>query len=300
MALNLRRLDLTQLDYLRHIDRTGGVSAAAASLNVAPQTVSGQIQVLEKRLGHQLIERAGRGVRLTDAGRLVLEYGTEMLSCGEDLLQALETSGGIASRRFAVGVGELVPKLVVRRLLQPVTDMTPMPQLICREGAEDSLLSDLAARQLDALILSSTAPPDSGLETVLLATSDVSAYGVPELARKYRREFPGSLDGAPMLLPTQGVEARRLVDAWFAAKGLVPHVAGEFADAALREVFGASGTGLFLAPSLVAHELKAIYGVEHVGLFEDLVARYFLVTLPRKRPLAAEAAIRTAWSPSKP
>jgi LysR family transcriptional activator of nhaA len=300
MPLNLRRLDLTQLDYLRHIDRSGGVSAAAASLNVAPQTVSGQIQVLEKRLGHQLIERAGRGVRLTDAGRLVLEYGAEMLSCGEDLLQALQTSDGIASRRFSAGIGELVPKLVVRRLLQPVTDMTPMPQLICREGSEESLMEDLSARQFDALILSSTAPPDSGLDTVMLAKSEVSAYGVPELARRYRRNFPQSLDGAPMLLPTQGVEARRLVDAWFAVKGIVPQVAGEFADAALREVFGASGTGLFLAPSLVANELKAIYGVEHVGLFEDLVARYFLITVPRKRPLAAEAAIRAAWTRAQP
>ncbi|MEQ9109901.1 MAG: LysR family transcriptional regulator [Rhodospirillaceae bacterium] len=294
MGTNLRRLDLTQLDYLRHVDRAGGVTAAATALNVAPQTISGQIQVLEQRLGQPLLERVGRGVQLTDAGRMVLEYGADMLKCGEDLLQALEATDGHGPARFAVGVGELVPKLVVRRLLRPVTEMTPMPQLVCREGSEDSLIKELVARRLDALILSSATPPDLGLENMLLAKSDVSAYGVPALAKRYRQTFPNSLQGAPMLLPTQGVDARRLVDTWFASRDIVPHVVGEFDDAALREVFGAAGTGLFLAPSLVAEELKALYGVEHVGLFQDLVARYFLVSPPRKRRLPAEAAIRAA------
>lgn len=294
MTVSLRRLDLTQLDYLRHIARAGGVSAAAKALNVAPQTISGQIQVLEQRLGQQLLERAGRGVRLTEAGRLVLEYGAEMLTQGEDLLHALETTDSQGPTRFAVGVGELVPKLVVRRLLRPVTDMSPMPQLVCREGSEDALVGELVARRLDALILSSAAPPDLGLENLLLAKSEVSAYGAPALAKRYRIDFPESLQGAPMLLPVKGVDARRLVDTWFASRGLVPQVAGEFDDAALREVFGAAGTGLFLAPSFVAQELKALYGVEHVGLFEDLVARYFLITPQRKRRLPAEAAIRTA------
>lgn len=294
MVPNLRRLDLTQLDYLRHIARTGGVSAAAAALNVAPQTVSGQIQVLEQRLGHQLLERAGRGVRLTDSGRLVLEYGEEILGRGEDLLQALETGDGQGPARFAVGVGELVPKLVVRRLLHPVTEMSPMPQLVCREDSEDVLIKELVERQLDALILSSAAAPDLGFENKLLAKSDVSAYGAPALAKRYRRRFPQSLQGAPMLLPAQSIEARGLVDNWFASRGIVPHVAGEFDDAALREVFGASGTGLFLAPSLVAHELKALYDVEHVGLMEDLVARYFLISPQRKRRLPAEAAIHAS------
>ena len=292
MRSNLRRLDLTQLDYLRHVSRAGGVSAAAAALNVAPQTVSGQIQVLEQRLGYQLLERVGRGVQLTDAGQLVLEYGDEMLTCGEDLLEALAAEGGQWPARFAVGAGELVPKLVLRRMLQPVTEMSPMPQLVCREGSDDFLFKELVARRLDALIMSSAAPPDMGLENTLLAKSYVSAYGVPALAKRFRKGFPDSLNGAPMLLPVQDIDARRLVDNWLAARDIVPRVVGEFDDAAMREVFGAAGTGLFLAPSFVADELKALYGVERVGLFEELVARYFLVTPKRKRSLPAAEAIR--------
>ena len=294
MSQNLRRLDLTQLDYLRHVARTGGVGAAAKALNIAPQTVSGQIQVLEQRLGHDLTERVGRRIRLTDAGRLVLEYGDEMLTCGEDLLQALESGEGRWPARFTVGIGALVPKLVARRFLDPVLQLDPTPQLVCREGPEEMLVNELVARRVDALILSSAAPADLGFENELLAKSDVGAYGVRDLVKKHRKGFPQSLNGAPMLLPVQGADARQLVDTWLAARGVVPKVAGEFADAALREVFGAAGAGIFLAPSLIAEDLKSLYGVEVIGQFQDLVARYFLITPARKRRPPAETAIRAA------
>jgi LysR family transcriptional regulator, transcriptional activator of nhaA len=133
--MNLRHLDLVQLDYLRAVARTGSVTAAATALSVAPQTVSGQIGVLEERLGSPLLERVGRGVRFTDAGRLVLDYAADMLSRGEDLLRALEGSSGQPTT-FAIGVDQIVPKLVARRFLEPVLALDPAPRLVCREGNE--------------------------------------------------------------------------------------------------------------------------------------------------------------------
>ena len=117
--MNLRHLDLVQLAYLRAVARTGSVTAAATALSVAPQTISGQLGVLEERLGVALLERVGRGVRLTDPGRLVLEYASEMLSRGEDLLRALEGASGQPTS-FTIGIDEIVPKLVARRFLEPV------------------------------------------------------------------------------------------------------------------------------------------------------------------------------------
>jgi LysR family transcriptional activator of nhaA len=294
LSASLRRLDLTQLDYLRHVAREGGVIAAAEALNVAPQTVSGQLRVLEKHLGQDLLKRVGRGVQLTDAGRLVLEYGSEMLSRGEDLMRALETPELHKPARFVVGIGELVPKLVARQLLQPVLRLSPAPQLVCRERADDALLQDLDARRVDAVIVSIAASPESGLESTLLAESAVCAYGVPRLAQRYTLGFPSSLNGAPLLFPAPGTEARSLVDGWLATRNIAPHVAGEFDNAASREVFGAAGTGLFLAPQLIEADLRALYGVEKVGTLKDLIARYFLVAPLRTRRSPAEDAIRQA------
>lgn len=288
--MNVRHLDLTQLAYLRAVAQRGSVTAAAAALAVAPQTVSGQLGVLESRLGVPLLERAGRGVRLTDSGRLVLEYATEMLSRGEDLLRALEgTSGQPAS--FAIGIDEIVPKLVARRFLEPVLALEPSPRLVCREGSEAQLLADLRARRLDALLVPGPPAEMAGLRVTLLASSAVAVFGTAALARRVRPRFPASLAGAPLLLPGAGSEARRLVEGWLAGRGLQPRVVGEFDDAALREAFGAVGAGLLLAPEFIGATLRKVYGVERIGALPELKARYFLVTPERRHRPPAQVAI---------
>lgn len=288
--MNLRRLDLVQLAYLRAVAQTGSVTAAAAALAVAPQTVSGQLKVLEQNLGRPLFDRVGRSLRLNDAGRLVLDYATDILSRGEDLLRAMESGAG-PQATFAVGIDEIVPKLVARQLLEPVLALDPAPRLLCREGDEARLLEDLRSRRLDAALTTGVPAVTAGLRVTLLATSAVGAYGTRALVRRLRRRFPQSLDCAPLLLPGARSEARRLVDTWLASRGLAPRVVGEFDDAGLREAFGAAGAGLFLAPTLIAPALRQTYGVDCAGTLPDLVARYFLVAPERRHRPAAQAAI---------
>ncbi|MCU0975617.1 MAG: LysR family transcriptional regulator [Steroidobacteraceae bacterium] len=291
--MNLRRLDLVQLAYLRAVAQTGSVTGAAAALAVAPQTVSGQLRVLEQNLGRPLFDRVGRSLRLNDAGRLVLDYATDMLSRGEDLLRALESGAG-REGSFAVGIDEIVPKLVARQLLEPVLALDPPPRLLCREGNESRLLEDLRARQLDAVLATGAPAAATGLRVKLLATSAVGVFGTRALVRRVQSRFPESLTGAPLLLPGAASEARRLVETWLASRGLAPRVVGEFDDAGLREAFGAAGAGLFLAPGLIAPALRKVYGVECAGTLPELAARYFLVTPDRKHRPAAVGAIENS------
>jgi LysR family transcriptional activator of nhaA len=290
--MNLRHLDIMQLAYLRAVARHGSVTGAAKALSVAPQTVSGQIGVLEERLGVALLERVGRGVQLTDAGRLVLEYASEILSRGEDLLRALEGVAGQPTS-FAIGIDDIVPKLVARRFLEPVLALEPAPRLVCREGKEGELLTDLRARRLDAVLVPGPPADMQGLQVTLLATSAVAAFGTPALARRFRPRFPASLNGAPLLLPGAASEARRLVDGWLASRNLQPRIVGEFDDAALREAFGSVGAGLLLAPDFIGAALRKIYGVERIGALPELKARYFLVTPERRHRPPAQRAIES-------
>lgn len=290
--MNLRHLDLVQLAYLRAVARTGSVTAAATELSVAPQTVSGQIGVLEERLGLPLLERIGRGVRLTDSGQVVLEYAAEMLSRGEDLLRALEGSAGQPTS-FAIGIDQIVPKLVARRFLERVLALDPAPRLICREGNEADLVADLRARRLDAVIAPGPPVDRHGLRVTLLASSTVAVFGTHALAQRYRRRFPESLNSAPLLLPGEHSEARRLVESWFATRGIQPRVVGEFDDAALREAFGAAGAGVFIAPELIAEVLRKVYDVERIGTLPDLQARYFLIAPERRHRPPAQRALES-------
>lgn len=297
--LNLRRLDFAQLAYLRAVAKTGTVTAAAESLFVTPQTVSGQLGVLEKRLGGALLERVGRGVRLTDLGEFVLGFADDILNRGADLLQAIENADAREPAAFRVGVGTIVPKLVAYRFLRPALALPNAPRLIVRKGAEEELYEQLRARRIDAVISSGQVPRQKELVTTELAVSRLSAFGTAALARRFRRGFPKCLDGAPMLLPDADAPVRRFVDDWLAGNGIAPRVVGEFEDAGHREAFGAAGAGLFFAPDIIMADLKRQYGVVSIGRLPDIWVRYYLVTPKRSFVPPAELAIRAAHSRRK-
>jgi LysR family transcriptional activator of nhaA len=296
---NIRRLDFAQLAYLRAVARTGSVTAAAESLHVTPQTVSGQVGVLEARLGVALLERVGRGVRLTDVAGVVLQYADDILGRGEDLLRALESVDAWRPPTFRVGVGRIVPKLVAHRFLRPVLKLAAPPRLVVREGEEEDLFEQLRSRRLDAVVSSGYTPDGTGLATTELAATRLGVFATPALARRFRRGFPRSLAGAPVLLPGAESPVRRFLDAWLAGNGIAPRVVGEFDDAGQREAFGVAGDGLFFAPDLIADDLRRQYGVVKIGRLPDVWVRYFLVTPVRAFTPPAELAIRPRPGPAR-
>src|SRR5690242_5561856 len=75
--------DLRRLRLLRELDERGTLGAVAASLGYSPSAVSQQLAVLEKEAGVPLLEKAGRGVRLTDAGRLLSRHAGVLLAAAE-------------------------------------------------------------------------------------------------------------------------------------------------------------------------------------------------------------------------
>ena len=114
------------------------------------------------------------------------------------------------------------------------------------------------------------------------------------LAGNYRRNFPGSLDGAPFLLPTRNTILRRSLDQWFDQKHIRPKIVAEFEDQALLMVFGQRGAGVFAAPSVVRHEVERKYDVKVVGAVSGARERFYAVSLDRKLKHPAVLAISDA------
>ena len=67
-------MNYKHLHYFMQVAKTGSVLGASERLHVTPQTISGQIQLLEEQLGSPLFGKSGRGLVLTEAGRLALGY----------------------------------------------------------------------------------------------------------------------------------------------------------------------------------------------------------------------------------
>ena len=259
-------------------------------------TISAQLRALEESLGEKLFTRTGRNITLTEMGRVVFRYADEIFSLGRELTDTLKGRSVGRPVRFTVGIADVLPKLVAYRLLQPALQLTDPIRMVCHEGKPERLLAELAVHGLDLVLSDAPIGPMVKVRAFnhLLGESDVTIFGPAKLAAKYRRRFPQSLDGAPMLLPTETTSLRRSFDQWCESKSIRPFVVGEVEDSALLEVFGQSGAGLFPAPSVIEEEVRRQYGVQTVGRLEEVRERFYAISVERKLKHPAVVAISEA------
>lgn len=288
-------MNLKHLHYFWTVARTGSVAAAAERLHLTPQTVSAQIKLLEDALGSALFQPAGRGLKLTEAGRLALGYADEIFALSDALEATLGRQQGAPSLPFRVGISDAVPKNIAYRLLAPVTEMAEPVRLICHEGKLDRLLAELALHRLDMLVADRPLP--SGVRVRgfnhKLGESDVAFFAAAKLARSCG-EFPRCLDGQPLLLPGEDSTARGRIEQWLEAQRLVPTIVGEFDDAALMKSFGQAGRGFFPAPAVLAGTVEAQYGVREVGRTSAVREAFYAITGERRITHPAVRAVTEA------
>lgn len=286
-------LNYHHLLYFWTVAREGGLVAAGKVLRLSHPTLSAQIHALEDRLGEKLFTRAGRRLALTEMGRVVFRYADDIFTLGREMLDAVKDRSTGQPLRLDVGVVDVVPKLVVRRLLQPAQDLPVPVRLVCREGPLDRLLADLAVHSLDVVISDAPLPAGGSVRAFhhLLGDTGVSFFGVKALAEPNRRDFPRSLHGAPMLLPLEHLALRRSLNPWFARHGIRPRIVAEFEDNALLEQFGADGAGIFAGPSVVEREIAARYGVRMLGRVDEVRERFYAITVQRRLQHPAVVAI---------
>ncbi len=289
-------LNYHHLLYFWTVARLGSVSGAAVELRLAQPTISGQIRALEDTLGEKLFHRVGRCLALTEAGRVAFRYADEIFTLGREFMDAIRGRPTSRPLPLAVGVADAVPKLIAYRLLEPVLRLPEPIRLVCREDRTDRLLADLAVHSLDVVISDSPVGPTVKVKAFnhLLGECGITFFGAAKLAAAHRRGFPRSLDGAPMLLPTEGTALRRSLDQWFATLDVRPLVTSEFEDTALLKVFGQEGAGIFPGPTAIENEIRRQFGVSVVGRTDAVQERFYAITVERRLKNPAVAAISAA------
>ena len=110
-----------QVQAFIEVARTGNVSRAAEALYVTQPALTARIQALEKELGEALFVRTGRGVRLTDAGRVFLPNAERAVQAVEDGRQALSDLRSASAGRLALGAAPAVSTYVLPPILKRFT-----------------------------------------------------------------------------------------------------------------------------------------------------------------------------------
>jgi len=286
-------LNYHHLLYFWTVAREGTVTAAAEALRISQPALSTQLRMLEESLGERLFQRAGRKLALTEAGRVAFRYADEIFTLGREFQNELRGRPSGRPLRLVVGISDVLPKLMVHRLLRPALELPEPLRLSCRESGLPALLGALFAHEVDLLL---TDAPHSGgggprAFNHLLGECGIDIFGAPSLLKRHRRPFPACLDGAPVLLPAEGTRLRVALERWFEAVGVHPVVAGDFDDSALMKTFGAEGEGFFAAPAAIAAEVEGAYQVRRVGSAAGLSERIYAVTTERRLVHPAVLAI---------
>lgn len=290
-------MNFKHLHYFWVTAKAGGIMRAGEQLHTTPQTLSGQIKLLEEWLGRKLFRKAGRQLELTEDGRLALHYADEIFALGAELEGALRQAHvGKRMLEFRVGVADSVAKSVAYRLLEPALSVNEPVRLIGSEGKFPDLLAQLALHRLDLVIADEPLSKRVSVQAFNhpLGTTAMSFFAAPAVRRGLIGEFPHCLNGAPMLIQGAASSVRQQLEGWLTRNQIHPRVVGEFDDGALMTAFGREGRGVFMSPTVLEDETVAQFGVEVIGRSDELVEEFFAVSVERRITHPCVAAITSA------
>lgn len=289
----MTRLNYQHLFYFWNVVKEGSISRASEKLHLAQPTISGQLAIFEQAVGEKLYYKDGRKLVLSDTGRTIFRYAEEIFALGQELNQTLRGRSGGRGLRLNVGVADALPKLIAYRLLEPALRAGEPVQLTCHEDKAERLISELVLHSVDLVLSDIPATPSVGVRVFnhLLGECDVAVFGTPELAERYTEHFPSSLNGAPLLVPTQNTALRRSLDQWFDTEGICPDIKAEIEDSALLKTFAIAGVGMFVAPVAIEAELQRQYNAQKIGRIDQVFERFYAITAQRKLKHPAVMAI---------
>ena len=286
-------LNFHHLRYFWTVARKGGVRKAADELHVSQPSISAQLRLLEDSLGEKLFKRSGRSLVLTEMGNLVLTYADEIFSAGRELMNAVKQRPGGRLLRLNVGMTDSISKIMGFEFLKPAIRFSEPVHVVCRMAAIEVLVNQLQAHRLDIVLADEPASSSLKAKTFnhRLGRSGVTFCAVPAIAKKLRRNFPQSLNGATALLPTENMGMRAVLETWFDTKGIHPRLLGEYEDSALMVFCATAGRGFTVVPTVVAREVLKHWGLRVIANVDECGTEFYAITAERRVKNPAAMAI---------
>lgn len=281
-------LNLHHLRLFRAVAREGTLTGAARRLNLSQSALSTQIKTLESTLGHQLFERRGRGLVLTEAGRIALDHAEAIFRTADDLLATLRERRA-ARQALRVGALSTLSRNFQIGFIAPFLARNDV-ELVLRSGPQAQLLAGLEALALD-VVLTNHAPARDAASRYLIhaiAEQPVSLVGSPDLVGQPLRDL---LQDRPLILPASDTALRAAIDARLEAFSIIPRVVAEADDMAMLRLLARSGAGLAVIPPIVVRDELSSGQLAELTKLDGLSETFYAVTLHRRfpNPLIREA-----------
>ncbi|MEM6828050.1 MAG: LysR family transcriptional regulator, partial [Pseudomonadota bacterium] len=239
--------------------------------------------------GHDLFERRGRNLEITEAGRIALDHADDIFRTADHLSATLDSAEG-QRRVLRIGALATLSRNFQMRFLEPVLGRDDV-EVVLRSGTQDSLLRGLEGLSLDVVLTNLSPARDAGSPYLVSRLDDqpISLVGAPNRASATRQSVVDLIRKHPLILPTPETSLRAGFDALIERHGLdrhgiVPRIAAEADDMAMLRLLTRADVGVAVIPPIVVRdELEAGSLVELCRL-EDLHEIFWAVTIRRRFP----------------
>ncbi len=277
-------LNLHHLRLFQAIAAAGTLTGASRNLNLSPSALSTQVKALEASLGHALFERRGRGLELTEAGRIALDHADTIFRTADDL-GAILRDASHGRRALRIGALSTLSRNFQMQFVAPLVGRTDV-EVVVRTGPQDALLRALDGFQCD-VVLSNLAPPRDAASPWLvhqLSEQQVGLIGTPARVGNGSRTVADLLAHEPLVLPVPETAMRAAFDALAARLGVTPAIAAEVDDMAMLRLLARADAGLAVIPPIVVQdELRAGSLVEAASL-DGITEPFLAITRARRFP----------------
>jgi LysR family transcriptional activator of nhaA len=275
-------LNYHHLFYFKAIAEEGSVSKAAEKLRLGQPTLSAQLKQFEENIGVQLFDRQHKKLILTEQGKVALDYAKSIFRMGSEMVEVLNDQLRPSRPTLHIGALDSVPKQIVLQLVKSAYKISPC-QITLSEGRSDELLRELAGHRVD-LVLSNFLPTGSearGFFPRQITKRSVGFYGAPKF-KSLRKDFPKSLSGLPMILPTYDSKLRYDIEHWAKLHEVELNIIAETQDIGMKKLMAVNELGVIPTAShtvtrqVLSGELIEIGQIQ--GVFEEL----YLISAQRK------------------
>ena len=225
----LRNATLRQLSAFHAVARTGSVSRAASELYLTQPAVSIQLKLLEESAGTPLLQREGRGVRLTQAGDLMASYAGRILDLWRDVGDEMATLRGVFSGTLRVGA-VTTAEYLLPPLLVSFANEHPNVKVKLRVGNRDDIARMLAAQEVDLVIMGR---PPCELKTVstAFAKHPMAFIASPRHPLMAQRDVSlADVSGANLLARERGSGTRTTLERLFKDEAIVLRIGSELSS----------------------------------------------------------------------
>ena len=260
----------------------GSISNASRKLRVGQPTISTQIRTLEESLNQILFNRKSRGLHLTEAGKVVLDYANQIFSLGNELMEVVKDETFSKRTHIHIGAMDGVPKSLIQSVIHSAQRIAPCLITVI-EGKGDFLFMELLAHRID-LVVSNFAPTIGNSKQYfsrLLEKIPITIFSTKKF-QSLKRKFPKSLQDQPFIMPTLDSKLRHDLNHYFQINKITVDVVIETQDTSIQKLLGNEGMGLVPLPNFAGKDLVKEGKLIKIGSLQGVTEDFWLVSSPRK------------------